>query len=198
MAELDSGVDRNGMALGGKKTLALYLLGAVSLCAGLAGLLVAPAAFSAPARAQVKAVTPLNGQILRELNRVRQAHGLVSLEPSSALAAAAATHSRSMAAKGYFAHRSADGSVFWTRIKRFYPSAGYGYWEVGENLVWAAPELGANRAVRMWMTSPEHRANLLNPRWRQIGLAAVHSSSAPGAYGDMAVTIVTADFGVRN
>ena len=198
MAELDTGVDRHGMALSGKKKLALYLLGAAILCGGLAGLLVAPVAFSAPTRAQAKAVIPFNGQILLELNRVRRAHGLVPLERSSSLAAAAAGHSRSMAAKGYFAHRSADGSVFWTRIKRFYPSAGYGYWEVGENLVWAAPELGAKRAVRMWMTSPEHRANLLNPRWRQIGLAAVHSSSAPGAYEDMAVTIVTADFGVRS
>ena len=198
MGELDGGVDRSGMALSGKKKLALFLLGAALLCGGLAGLLVAPAAFSAPARAQVKVVTPLNGQILRELNRVRQAHGLAPLEHSSMLAAAAAGHSRSMAEEGYFAHRSVDGSVFWTRIKRFYPSTGYGYWEVGENLVWAAPELGAKRAVRMWMASPEHRTNLLNPRWRQIGLAAVHSSSAPGAYEDMAVTIVTADFGVRS
>jgi uncharacterized protein YkwD len=49
----------------------------------------------------------------------------------------------------------------------------------------------------MWMQSPPHRANLLNPRRRQIGLAAVRSSSAPGACKDMAVTIVTADFGVR-
>lgn len=198
MAAFDGGSIARGMAPSGKKKLALFLLGAALLCGGLAGLLVAPAAFSAPARAQLKAVTPLNDQILLELNRVRRAHSLVPLEHSSMLAAAAASHSRSMAAKGYFAHRSADGSVFWTRIKRFYPSAGYGYWEVGENLVWAAPELGAKRVVRMWMTSPEHRANLLNPRWRQIGLAAVHSSSAPGAYDNMAVTIVTADFGVRS
>jgi uncharacterized protein YkwD len=186
------------MAHGCKKKLCICVLGAVLLCGSLAGLLVAPVAFSAPARARVEAVAPLNDQILLELNRVRRAHGLVPLERSSMLAAAAAGHSRSMAEEGYFAHRSADGSVFWTRIKRFYPSSGYGYWEVGENLVWAAPELGAKRAVRMWMASPEHRANLLNPRWRQIGLAAVHSSSAPGAYEDMAVTIVTADFGVRS
>jgi uncharacterized protein YkwD len=198
MAALEGRVDCHGMALRGKKTLALYALGAVLLCGSLAGLLVAPVAFSAPARVKVTAVTPLNGQVLRELNRVRQAHGLVPVVLSSRLAAAAASHSRSMAAKGYFAHHSADGSVFWARIKRFYPSSGYGYWEVGENLVWAAPELGAKRAVRMWMRSPEHRANLLNPRWRQIGLAAVHSSSAPGAYENMAVTIVTADFGVRS
>jgi uncharacterized protein YkwD len=103
-----------------------------------------------------------------------------------------------MATKGYFTHRSADDSVFWARIEQFYPSSGYGYWEVGENLVWAAPELSAREAVRMWMQSPPHRANLLNPRWLQIGLAAVHSSDAPGAYENRSVTIVTADFGVRS
>ena len=186
------------MAPRGRKKLTACGLGAVLLAGGLASLLLAPVAFSAPARVQATALTPLNGQILRELNRIRRAHDLTLLEPSSRLAAAAANHSRSMAVKGYFAHRSADGSIFWKRIEQFYPTGEYEYWEVGENLVWAASELGAERAVQMWMKSPPHRANLLNPRWREIGLAAVHSPQAPGAYRDMAVTIVTADFGVRN
>ena len=47
------------------------------------------------------------------------------------------------------------------------------------------------------MGSPGHRANLLSPRWREIGIAAVHAASAPGVYGGHEVTIVTADFGVR-
>jgi uncharacterized protein YkwD len=48
------------------------------------------------------------------------------------------------------------------------------------------------------MQSPHHRANLLNPRWREIGLAAVHSDSAPGVYSGQSATIITADFGVRH
>jgi uncharacterized protein YkwD len=48
------------------------------------------------------------------------------------------------------------------------------------------------------MTSPEHRANLLDHGWREIGLSAVHVPSAPGVYGGSEVTIVTADFGVRS
>jgi len=198
MGALPGGAEYRGMALSGKKKLVVFVLCASLLCGAVAGLLVAPVAFSAPARVQATALTPLNSQILRELNRVRRAHGLVPVELYSPLAAAAASHSRSMAGKGYFAHRSADGLVFWKRIERFYPTGGYGYWEVGENLVWTASSLGAKQAVRMWMESPPHRAILLNPRWRQVGLAAVHSLSAPGAYKDMAVTIVTADFGVRN
>ena len=71
------------------------------------------------------------------------------------------------------------------------------YWAVGENLVWASPNLTARRAVKMWMKSPPHRANLLSKNWREVGLSAVYSSNAPGKYQDRAATIMTADFGVR-
>lgn len=197
MGALPGEADGHGMGLRGKKRLAVCLLGATLLCAAAAGSLVTPAAFSAPTGARVTAVTPLNDQVLREINRIRREHGLVPLEHSSRLAAAAANHSRAMALKGFFAHNSADGSVFWKRIEQFYPTGRFGYWEVGENLVWQAPSLDAKQAVQMWMNSKSHRANLLNPRWRQIGLAAVQSPQAPGTYRDLAVTIVTADFGVR-
>jgi uncharacterized protein YkwD len=189
--------DAKGMAFRGKR-LVLYLLGAGVFCGATTGLLVTPVAYSAPVRARVTAMAPLNAQVLRGVNSVRRAHGLVPLTISSRLGAAAASHSRSMVANGYFAHSSADGSVFWKRIERFYPIGAYRYWDVGENLVWTSPALGAGRAMQMWMNSPEHRKNLLNPRWRQIGVSAVHSPSAPGAYKDLAVTIVTADFGVRS
>ncbi len=49
----------------------------------------------------------------------------------------------------------------------------------------------------MWMRSPEHRANILAPRWREVGIAAVHLDSAPGLFRGLPVTIVTTDFGVR-
>jgi uncharacterized protein YkwD len=49
----------------------------------------------------------------------------------------------------------------------------------------------------LWMNSPPHRANLLAPIWREIGLGAVHSDAAPGVYQGLAATIVTADFGAR-
>ena len=49
----------------------------------------------------------------------------------------------------------------------------------------------------MWLNSPPHRANLLQPKWREIGLGGVHAASAPGAFGGLPATILTADFGVR-
>jgi uncharacterized protein YkwD len=160
-------------------------------------LLAAPVAGSAPASGRTVSATALSNQILREVNRVRAQHGLRPLAASPQLAGAAASHSRSMALRGYFAHESADGSVFWHRIQHYYGGSGFHYWAVGENLVWASPSLSAKQAVQMWIKSPPHRANLLSTRWQQIGLSAVHSPSASGTYQGRAVTIVTADFGVR-
>ena len=140
----------------------------------------------------------LENQVLVNMNRVRSRHGLARLRLSTKLSAAATQHSREMARVGYFSHSSANGTAFWRRIEGFYPSHGYRSWSVGENLLWSSPDVDAAGAVKMWMASPEHRANLLNRSWREIGLAAVHSDSAPGTYHGLGVTIMTADFGARS
>jgi uncharacterized protein YkwD len=139
----------------------------------------------------------LDSGVLQQLNAIRRAHGLVPLKLNRSLSLAAAQHTREMAADGYFEHNSHDGTVFWKRIQRWYGSTGYGYWSVGENLLWSSPDVDAPGALQLWMHSPEHRANILAARWRQIGIAAVHVASAPGTYGGLPVTIITTDFGVR-
>jgi len=98
---------------------------------------------------------------------------------------------------GYFAHSSANGTSFWRRIQYYYSARNYGYWSVGENLLWAAPSVSAGRALSMWIASPEHLRNLLSPQWRQIGISSVHVLDAPGVFGGSNVTIITTDFGVR-
>ncbi|MHB8642032.1 MAG: CAP domain-containing protein [Gaiellaceae bacterium] len=172
---------------------------------GVAKKLVAPAliaaAFAAPAAAQTQhpsvALNALSRGVLAQVNAVRRSHGLVPLRISASLTDAASQHSHEMAADGYFAHKSADGSAFDKRLIRFYSAARVHYWSVGENLVWSAPALTPAEAVDLWMHSPDHRANLLTARWREVGISAVHVASAPGTYGGRPVTIVTADFGVR-
>ena len=103
-----------------------------------------------------------------------------------------------MAAQGYFAHESADGSAFWKRIQRFYTSSPWRSWSVGENLLWSSPDVDAQGALQLWLNSPEHRANLLAPSWREIGVSALHVAAAPGTFHGLDVTIVTTDFGVRH
>jgi len=139
----------------------------------------------------------LETQVLADVNQARAARGLAPLHLSSKLAAAAAQHSREMASHGYFSHSSANGEAFWRRVQRYYGPARYRYWAVGENLLWQSPDIDAAGALSLWMHSPEHRANLLNRQWREIGLAAVHVVGASGTYHGLDVTIVTADFGVR-
>jgi uncharacterized protein YkwD len=167
----------------------------------MAAALLVPAAFpraSAAARSEIVAADALEPVVLRDLNTVRRQHGLVPLRLAATLSAAADRHSREMALGGYFTHESRDGTSFGQRLRQFYPSRGFGTWSVGENLVWASPQISADEALALWMKSPGHRDNVLNPVWREVGLGAVQASGAPGAFDGLDVTLLTADFGVRH
>jgi uncharacterized protein YkwD len=139
----------------------------------------------------------LDVSVLQRVNEVRSESGLPPLRVNVSLSRAAAAHTREMVASGYFGHESSDGSPFWKRVKHYYGSKGFARWSVGENLVWGSPVLSGGDAVQSWLESPEHRANLLSQSWTEIGLAATHVPSAPGAFGDRETTVVTADFGSR-
>ena len=136
--------------------------------------------------------------VLDELNGARAEYGLRPLRPNVRLATAAEEHSVDMVESGYFAHESSDGSVFSNRIKRFYsPRTKPGAWSVGENLLWQTQSVSARTAVRAWLRSPGHRANLLRPSFRDVGIAAVRAVRAPGVFGHRRVVVLTVDFGVR-
>jgi uncharacterized protein YkwD len=58
---------------------------------------------------------------------------------------------------------------------------------VGENLAWGSGALATPAAVITgWMTSPPHRANVLDRRFRHLGLGL--AAGAPGAPGSGAAT----------
>jgi uncharacterized protein YkwD len=135
--------------------------------------------------------------VLQQLNQIRRSHHLVPLTLSPSLTAAATQHSHDMLARGFFAHNSSDGAPFWKRIKSFYPEPRYGYWSVGENLYWTSGAANAPDSMKAWMASAEHRANILDPAWRQIGIATVSSADAPGTFANLSATVITTDFGVR-
>jgi uncharacterized protein YkwD len=141
-------------------------------------------------------LSALELDIVARINAQRMSRGRRALRVSRGLTAAANHHTNQMGQLGFFEHESVNGAPFWRRIQRFYP-AGHGYWSVGENLLWESPNTSAASAVREWMHSPQHRENILESEWRDIGISAAHYDSAPGAFGGRSVTIVTADFGVR-
>jgi uncharacterized protein YkwD len=132
-------------------------------------------------------------RLLADINQVRVEHGLVPLRASRGLHRAAQRHSADMIARDYFGHTSPTGSTLYHRIL----TSGFVYWGewwAGENLAWGTGTYATPRAtLRMWMASPEHRAILLSPRFRLIGLGR-----ATGSFlGHSGAVVWTADFGHR-
>jgi uncharacterized protein YkwD len=179
------------MVRGGFRALIVAAIAAASLVAA------APATSAGDTKRTLQAANALETGVLSQLNQIRAQHGLAPLRSNARLRAAADAHSAAMGTQGFFAHESRDGSAFWKRVQRFYGPSGYGFWSVGENLLWSSSELTAEQAVEMWMKSPKHRANILTARWREVGLSAVRVTGAPGTFGGLDVTIFTTDFGVR-
>jgi uncharacterized protein YkwD len=124
------------------------------------------------------------------LNRERARHGLGRLHSNSALAIAAWRHSRDMAQHNYFAHGDFVGRI---RAARYFGSARG--WTVGENIAWGSWDYATPASiVDAWMHSPGHRANILNGRFKEIGLGVARGAPARGQ--DRGGTYVT-DFGTR-
>src|SRR4051794_3161088 len=96
----------------------------IALAALVGALLGVSAAQAAPAqpRRPAASLSGLEQGVLADINAFRTQHKLAPLRLSTPLTSAARQHSQQMAAEGYFAHESADGSAFWKRIQRFYPA----------------------------------------------------------------------------
>jgi uncharacterized protein YkwD len=132
------------------------------------------------------------------LNRLRASRGLAPLKVSPGLSSAADRHSREMARHGFCGHDSPSGASFESRISRFYGrGSGWRMWSVAENVLCHPRRLSVTAALSRWLASPGHRANLLAPQWREIGVGALYADSAPGQFGGEDVLLVTAEFGVR-
>jgi uncharacterized protein YkwD len=176
----------------------LRRLTAASAATMVAALTLSASAGAATTTPQTTTVAQgaLSAAVLGEITAFRTARSLRPVTLSRPLTVAAARQSRSMAVQGFFAHESSDGSAFWKRIARSYPSTGYASWSVGENLLWGQ-EVDAPRALELWVASPPHLANLLDPKWREIGISSVRAHAAPGVFGGQDVTIISTDFGTR-
>ena len=151
----------------------------VALAAVIAAALTAAGGASAGAGSQLR-LSALELETVVQINEVRTEHGLSSLGFNPGLFDAASAHCSEMVAGGFFGHQTADGATFAQRLEAFYPRGRYGHYAVGENLLWGNGPLSSAGMVRHWMESPEHRRNLLDPEWRQIGLATLTVLSAFG------------------
>jgi uncharacterized protein YkwD len=167
------------------RRLAVPLVAACSLTGAAAA---TPASAASPCSPAASARTTT----LCLINAERRAHGLRSLRLDARLNLAARRHSQDMVAGRYFAHDSRSGARFSARIARTGWMSGRGRWSVGENLAWGSGTRATPRSiVAAWMHSAGHRHNLLDPRFRVIGIGIVRGAPV-GADGG---ATYTTDFG---
>jgi uncharacterized protein YkwD len=155
------------------------------LAAGVLLLLALPGAAS-PYSARCS-VDP--GEALRRINAARasgQRCGGRSMPPapplrwSGALQDAAAGHSRDMARRNYFGHRSPEGRTVAERTR----AARYSSKFVGENLAGGDRTVGG--ALQGWVDSPDHCVNLMNARYAEVAVACVGDARSQwGTYWTM-------------
>lgn len=103
-------------------------------------------------------------QVLNLTNRFRQQHGRLELKLSGRLSAIALQHSQDMAVQDYFSHTGKDGSQPWERMT----AGGYAWSRAAENI--AAGQRTPAEVVQAWINSPGHRANMLDPDVKEIGI----------------------------
>jgi uncharacterized protein YkwD len=154
----------------------------ITLLATIA-LLTVPAISSAASKVSYKSSSET--QVLSLINQIRADHGLAKLTMNSSLRSAAKAHSTDMLRNGYFEHDGPTES--WdARVSRYLKAP-----MVGENIAWGQGSSGtAQGIVTQWMQSPPHRAIILTPGFKRIGV-----SMATGTFnGTPGATMATADF----
>jgi uncharacterized protein YkwD len=120
----------------------------------------------------------LTDRILELTNLERERAGLRPLRQQQSLVGAAKWLAENMASRSYFNHTDHLGRSAAQRVGDF----GYlGWTAFGENI--AAGKREPEDVVSLWMGSPKHRQNILNPTFTEIGIGYVaHSGSLYGSY----------------
>jgi uncharacterized protein YkwD len=141
--------------------------------------------FAAFAASSARAASPAphsEQALLVAMNGARTARGLRPLRLDAKLQNAARAHTTEMLRYGYFGH-----GAFGRRLSSFGVRGPF----VGENLAWGNGRYRqAGVIVGEWLQSPEHRANLLRPGFRRVGVGSLSGLFA----GVRNALVVTADF----
>ena len=118
-------------------------------------------------------------EFLEYINRVRQKGcncGITYMPPAQPLIwnqqleSAAVGHAADMARQNYFSHTSKDGRTSENRIADAgYTYKGYKSYAIGENI--AQGQHSIDEVIKGWFKSEGHCKNLMNPAFREVGVA---------------------------
>lgn len=106
-------------------------------------------------------------EVLLSTNSERAKQQLPALNLELHLSNAASAKAWNMFKEQYWSHISPKGVLPW----KFIRESGYVYVVAGENL--ARDFSNTPDMMRAWMNSPTHRSNIMNPRYKDIGIAVV-------------------------
>jgi uncharacterized protein YkwD len=107
-------------------------------------------------------------RMLELLNQERGRAGLQPLVRDPTIDAVARAHSVDMLQRGYFAHETPDGRTPFDRMR----AGNVQFSAAGENLALAPTVALAHQGL---MDSPGHRANILHPAFRRVGIGAARA-----------------------
>lgn len=126
-------------------------------------------------------------KLIELTNQQRQEMGLNTLGENEALNKAAQLKAQNMFSEGYWAHFAPSGKTPWD----FILGSGYKFTFAGENL--AKNFYNSEDVVEAWMSSKTHKENLLNPKYKEIGIAVVE-----GVLDGQKTTLVVQMFGTTD
>ncbi len=116
----------------------------------------------------------LETNMLALVNNERKIQGLEPFQEDAELKAVARQHSTDMFVRGYFSHFTLEGLSPYDRLQ----VANVNFLIAGENLALAPTLTLAHEGL---MNSPGHRANILRPQFRRVGIGIMDG----GQYGLM-------------
>jgi uncharacterized protein YkwD len=151
-----------------------------------------PRANTIPRYGQSAAV---RAQLLCAVNFERASRGLPALRSNARLRRAASSHARNMVDRRYFSHASLGGFDFTDRIAAVGYASGAELWWAGENIAWGVGFRSTPAHIVMeWMHRHGHRRNMLDERFRDVGIGVVFGTPTRGRHVGVTYAV---DFGVR-
>lgn len=112
--------------------------------------------------------------LLDATNEDRAENSRTMLQLNDQLKLAAQAKANDMVAVDYWSHTAPDGDKPWN----FITASGFQYQTAGENLAYGFDS--ASSITNAWMNSPEHRANMLDHTYTDVGFGVAQSKNYLG------------------